>query len=217
MAMKLNMIYTKADEALRKYLNNDPDAEYTHGLITAILCNPELVPPHVWFGNLLKIAEGRGNLLDSEKEVEIVSDAIFNLYNYTNNSLKDGSFEPFISPTVELIDLKMTYQWCKGFIFASDSWPDEVMKNSAVQAHLTTIFYFANQNDPEFNDIDKKQIEKLDKYVKDKRENIKNNVLGIYSELAAMKSEPVKKEPKINRNDPCPCGSGKKYKKCCGK
>jgi uncharacterized protein YecA (UPF0149 family) len=21
---------------------------------------------------------------------------------------------------------------------------------------------------------------------------------------------------KINRNDPCPCGSGKKYKKCCG-
>ncbi|MFA4875048.1 MAG: SEC-C metal-binding domain-containing protein, partial [bacterium] len=23
--------------------------------------------------------------------------------------------------------------------------------------------------------------------------------------------------PKIGRNDPCPCGSGKKYKKCCGK
>ena len=25
------------------------------------------------------------------------------------------------------------------------------------------------------------------------------------------------REPKIGRNDPCPCGSGKKYKKCCGK
>jgi preprotein translocase subunit SecA len=24
-------------------------------------------------------------------------------------------------------------------------------------------------------------------------------------------------QPKIGRNDPCPCGSGKKYKKCCGK
>ncbi|WP_046058749.1 SEC-C metal-binding domain-containing protein, partial [Clostridium sp. IBUN13A] len=22
---------------------------------------------------------------------------------------------------------------------------------------------------------------------------------------------------KVGRNDPCPCGSGKKYKKCCGK
>lgn len=32
------------------------------------------------------------------------------------------------------------------------------------------------------------------------------------------KREPyVKTEPKIGRNDPCPCGSGKKYKKCCGR
>lgn len=32
------------------------------------------------------------------------------------------------------------------------------------------------------------------------------------------KSEPYKrKEPKIGRNAPCPCGSGKKYKNCCGK
>jgi len=27
----------------------------------------------------------------------------------------------------------------------------------------------------------------------------------------------VRKEKKIGRNDPCPCGSGKKYKKCCGR
>ena len=27
----------------------------------------------------------------------------------------------------------------------------------------------------------------------------------------------VREEPKIGRNDPCPCGSGKKYKKCCGR
>ena len=30
-------------------------------------------------------------------------------------------------------------------------------------------------------------------------------------------TEPVKKPHKIGRNDPCPCRSGKKYKKCCGK
>jgi SEC-C motif-containing protein len=27
----------------------------------------------------------------------------------------------------------------------------------------------------------------------------------------------IRPEPKVGRNDPCPCGSGKKYKKCCGK
>ena len=30
-------------------------------------------------------------------------------------------------------------------------------------------------------------------------------------------SKTVKNEVKIGRNDPCPCGSGKKYKNCCGK
>jgi preprotein translocase subunit SecA len=32
-----------------------------------------------------------------------------------------------------------------------------------------------------------------------------------------VKQEPVKVGPKIGRNDPCPCGSGKKYKQCHGK
>ena len=33
-----------------------------------------------------------------------------------------------------------------------------------------------------------------------------------------MPTEPVRRsEPKVGRNDPCPCGSGKKYKKCCGR
>jgi preprotein translocase subunit SecA len=30
-------------------------------------------------------------------------------------------------------------------------------------------------------------------------------------------TDPIKAAPKVGRNDPCPCGSGKKYKNCCGK
>ncbi len=33
----------------------------------------------------------------------------------------------------------------------------------------------------------------------------------------ADKKQPAKKKEKVGRNDPCPCGSGLKYKKCCGK
>ena len=29
--------------------------------------------------------------------------------------------------------------------------------------------------------------------------------------------EPIHAEKTVGRNDPCPCGSGKKYKKCCGR
>lgn len=35
--------------------------------------------------------------------------------------------------------------------------------------------------------------------------------------LEEKKSGTIVKGQKIGRNDPCPCGSGKKYKKCCGK
>ncbi|WP_367177608.1 preprotein translocase subunit SecA [Hydrotalea sp.] len=38
-----------------------------------------------------------------------------------------------------------------------------------------------------------------------------------YYDPTPVKQEPVKVGPKIGRNDPCPCGSGKKYKNCHGK
>jgi preprotein translocase subunit SecA len=44
----------------------------------------------------------------------------------------------------------------------------------------------------------------------------------IVSEAAAAteaqaKARPIRTGPKVGRNDPCPCGSGKKYKQCCGR
>ena len=45
-----------------------------------------------------------------------------------------------------------------------------------------------------------------------------NLVDGNISEKeGGMKKTIVNQEPKIGRNDPCPCGSGKKYKNCCGR
>ncbi len=36
-------------------------------------------------------------------------------------------------------------------------------------------------------------------------------------EELTMQAKPIVRDgPKVSRNDPCPCGSGKKYKKCCG-
>ncbi len=41
----------------------------------------------------------------------------------------------------------------------------------------------------------------------------------VVSEAAAAmeKARPIRTGPKVGRNDPCPCGSGKKFKQCCGK
>ncbi len=45
-----------------------------------------------------------------------------------------------------------------------------------------------------------------------KRREIQENQPGADS---ASPKQPLRKEKKVGRNDPCPCGSGKKYKKCC--
>jgi SEC-C motif-containing protein len=45
----------------------------------------------------------------------------------------------------------------------------------------------------------------------------RENDLWVYAGQAPVHGTTVRREsPKIGRNDPCPCGSGKKYKKCCG-
>lgn len=39
----------------------------------------------------------------------------------------------------------------------------------------------------------------------------------VYAGQLPQRGETVRRDkPKVGRNDPCPCGSGKKYKKCCG-
>jgi preprotein translocase subunit SecA len=51
---------------------------------------------------------------------------------------------------------------------------------------------------------------------------VKDKASDVVSEAAqaleqAEKTKPVRTGPKVGRNDPCPCGSGKKYKQCCGR
>ncbi|WP_293961735.1 YchJ family metal-binding protein [uncultured Fusobacterium sp.] len=45
---------------------------------------------------------------------------------------------------------------------------------------------------------------------------IKKNGVWFYQKWLPITSTRIN-ENKVGRNDPCPCGSGKKYKKCCGK
>jgi preprotein translocase subunit SecA len=44
-----------------------------------------------------------------------------------------------------------------------------------------------------------------------------SDVVSEAAAAAAEKAKPKRTGPKVGRNDPCPCGSGKKYKHCCGR
>jgi len=48
-----------------------------------------------------------------------------------------------------------------------------------------------------------------------KREKVAKETGTAAATKTAVRKQPVRKERKVGPNDPCPCGSGKKYKKCC--
>lgn len=57
--------------------------------------------------------------------------------------------------------------------------------------------------------VDMNSPKQMKKWVKDHEKELKNE--------QNCKVETVVKGKEPGRNDPCPCGSGKKYKKCCGR
>lgn len=63
------------------------------------------------------------------------------------------------------------------------------------------------------------QAEKKENYDEIVKEEKKTNINNISTNENGKKAkkEPIRIDKKIGRNEPCPCGSGKKYKNCCGK
>jgi tetratricopeptide (TPR) repeat protein len=75
---------------------------------------------------------------------------------------------------------------------------------------ILDAWYFGDDEDPVgWQDVD----EELEKGVFDDIISIDENK----HQESYSNDSPFRKPPKIGRNEPCPCGSGKKYKKCCGK
>ena len=57
------------------------------------------------------------------------------------------------------------------------------------------------------------KLEELAKKTRTKEENEADEKLV----AETQKVDPIRSDKKADRNDPCPCGSGKKFNKCCGK
>ena len=64
--------------------------------------------------------------------------------------------------------------------------------------------------------VDIKSMSAVKAWIEKNKEAIESGEIGSDAMSAEGKAAPyVKSGPDISRNDPCPCGSGKKYKKCC--
>lgn len=64
----------------------------------------------------------------------------------------------------------------------------------------------------EADGVNFKSIRQMKKWMKDHEAELRAEGAPEQQHIETV----VHEGPKIGRNDPCPCGSGKKYKKCCG-
>lgn len=83
------------------------------------------------------------------------------------------------------------------------------MIETVKQQTLTTLYRIQIAREEE---VDREALEKR------KRQQAEMRLSRGGQESAPAQQQPLKREgDKIGRNDPCACGSGKKYKKCCGR
>ncbi len=190
-----------------------------HGYLTAIVCCPVPVVPSDWLTGVWQTEEGPQ--FESGEQAQEIMALIMRMHNDIADALRIGEeFGPLmLENTLESGETVVVAQgWCWGFMEGMrarfDAWEphldmiNELVVPIAVLARL-------GDDDPELQELlgDQQKIAEL-------TGAIAESAAAIYEHnrsIADGPSQPFRRQTaKVGRNDPCPCGSGKKYKKCCG-
>ncbi|MCX7725734.1 MAG: YecA family protein [Chitinispirillaceae bacterium] len=208
-------------------------ADMLHGFLTAIVISPRLILPSEWLSKVFFSSDDNLPVFEGKKQVERIFYLLLNIYNGVSKTLDNGTFAPVVSFTTDEkgeIEKKEISFWCKGFVFGC--YPSERNRWDLVNDKYLTelclpIFYNSNFKNnflsllysPEkLEEMEKISAEELIHYIIDAVYKIREYFQKTGDVFSILSSSMLKKEePKIGRNVPCPCGSGKKYKKCCGK
>ena len=148
-------------------------------------------------------------------EFEEFSRAVFELYNHVMQSLNENEFDPlFLVDEIEDKTYAIVDEWCEGFLRGLDLWGPLNSKDAAfTEECIQAIKLFATEAGLE-------QLGSMSEAeVFAQQQLIEPNVLRLFQHFFEQRTPVtqtvVRDQPKVGRNDPCPCGSGKKFKKCC--
>jgi uncharacterized protein len=199
-------------DELSEFLATTPGAmplSEAHGFLTAIASAPTTMMPSVWQPVLLG---ERG--FSSMEQAKQVFGLVMRLYNQIVTDLAEGN--P-IAPADPDEDVS---SWCTGYLRAArmdDLW-------TADETGIVFLFplaVLAGEVDlVGEQDSSGKVIDDPASQLQRCREGLDDNVHDANEYWTAWRQKslasPVaSRPPKIGRNEPCPCGSGRKYKKCC--
>jgi uncharacterized protein len=227
---------TEQNTALRRILDGPGRGEdglaYDElpGFLFAIATAPVLVKPSEWISDVFGSV---GPEFEDEAEAQAVMSAIMNRYNDAVAAADD-----YEGITPEAVGIDMSSEaslrsWSRGFIVGfsglHEAWQSVLQDadeedRERFHALVPVLLVWANPDKyKETNDVGD---EELDEFLRVCRAALPAT-LGVFAAMGvsiyraslasshdAGSSQAVSSST-VSRNDPCPCGSGKKYKRCC--
>ena len=211
------------------------DVSMMNGFLTALSSGPNLMMPSAMLRWIWDAEHGEASPLftNTEESVSIVS-LIIRHWNEVNNTLNNAldQYEPLIferesgGRVLPIID-----EWClgyyKGIAVDRAAWEPLMARHPE---WFTAIMLYGTEDG--WDELKRRQdsLEQHQAFADSLATSVRNihrywveqRRLQIArgdrpSLIGRSEPEPLRRAPKIGRNDPCPCGSGKKYKRCHGR
>ena len=201
--------------------------EKLDGFLAALICSPEIVRPSEYLpvicGDDMVLEESFG----AQSVLQDFLSLIMRHWNFVADTLHSGDvFLPLLLE--DRNGISHANDWATGFLRGMEFHKEQSAALLADEEHggwLVPILALAHEHDPDPERPYKEAISAED------REKLivgaAAGVTGIYryfEEWRLVQRQPFdnattfrRTVPKIGRNDPCPCGSGKKFKQCCGR
>ena len=195
--------------------HNTMRCDEVQGFMMALLSGPDALNPTNWLPEIL----GEESLFDAKERTEIerlvMAMAADMRMKLNEKILPDLWFYEDEAGNPDF------YTWCNAYLYALDIVPTDWFE-AVEQEEFEDLFYpimaLSGIYDDEENGevilhLNEKELTQLES-------DLPHVLLDIYWYWQAIINKPqtVRREgEKVGRNDPCPCGSGKKYKACCGK
>lgn len=195
------------------------------GYVTGVLACPDMIAPSEWLPHVWG-ETGEAAFADQKTADETIA-AVMAHYNSVADAM---TRRLWVEPIYEIdpnSDETLWEPWIDGFTRAMGLRPDawsNLLDTADDETRSALIFIMALQdiNDGK-SDFTEEEVDEIDLEALDLIPNCVATILHqSRPELAGhapanLPNQPFQAGPRPGRNDPCTCGSGRKYKQCCGR
>jgi uncharacterized protein len=211
------LLYRVDEDAVTEGLDEGIlDVSELDGFLTAIVSGPKMIPPSQWLPAVWGDFEPTW---ESEHDLKEILTLLMRHMNDIAATLMEHpeDFEPiYLEREVKGKTHTVVDEWCEGYrrgvALTQDLW---IAGGREMTTLLTPILAFTGVTDWRGHDYSDDEVETIQKAIAPNVRDIHAFWLARRGEAQAA-AQPVRRDrPRVGRNDPCPCGSGRKYKKCC--